>query len=116
MAKELAKAHPEDTPWVAGYAYETYQQPPVQARLEGKIMVGIVAFSSFPSLLNETEGDRRLWSGWRDAGAAGLFLRPNIGGNTVGHVSPRTRILTLFTRRVRESSCFARGRTSSASR
>jgi hypothetical protein len=85
IAGEVAKAHPENTPWVTGYAYETYQQPPQTAKLVGKIMVGIVAFSGYPSLPNETAAGQRIWSGWHDAGARGLFLRPNIGGDTVGH-------------------------------
>ena len=39
MSTAMVQAQPHNTPWVAGYAYETYQQPPQKAKLVGKIMV-----------------------------------------------------------------------------
>ena len=46
--------------------YFTYQKLPKVARLEGKIIVGLVAFSNYPALHNETTADLLLWSGWRN--------------------------------------------------
>ena len=82
IARELKKEYPDK--WVTGYAYSAYQKPPVNYTMTEKVLVGVVAFNSFPALPNETAADQSIWRGWADAGARQLFLRPNVGGQSVG--------------------------------
>ncbi len=75
--KLLAKANPTDgTNWVTAYGYDSYRDPPANVQLEGNIMIGYVGFD-YPALPNETALEYSRWSGWTEAGAKHLFLRPN---------------------------------------
>ena len=79
VAAQVAKRAPDA--WVTGYAYDNYVDPPVEAKLEGNIMIGLVVFGSYPSLENETAAEQKVWQGWMDAGAKRVFVRPNLSGS-----------------------------------
>ena len=42
-------------------ADDNYRDPPLNATLEGKIMIGLVEFGSYPELENETAAQRKVW-------------------------------------------------------
>lgn len=74
LQKEGEKHDPNAT--VLGYAYADYMQPPVDTKLNERIIVGIVAPSAFPLSKQEEADFKKLWSGWANTGAR-LYLRPN---------------------------------------
>jgi hypothetical protein len=61
---------------VIGYAYDIYNRAPVRAKLNDRIVVGIVPGFYFPWTTEKRRAFREQWSGWAKAGAQ-LYLRPN---------------------------------------
>lgn len=66
----------DDKATVVGYAYADYSEPPLETKLNERILVWIVPPYVYP--LNKAEQDRfeALWKGWAKTGAR-LVLRPN---------------------------------------
>lgn len=61
---------------VLGYAYANYASPPRAARLNERIIIGVVPPMYFPWTDAKREYNRRQWEGWAATGAR-LMLRPN---------------------------------------
>jgi hypothetical protein len=79
VAGLLAEQHPANPPVVTGYAYDNYESPPVNYTIKNNnVMVGVVAFDSFPPSANSTANGRASWEGWRAQGASRMFWRPNV--------------------------------------
>ena len=57
--------------WVTTYAYNETERPPLREKIASDVLVGIV-----PTRF-ETEYLENLFSGWKNAGAKKIFLRPN---------------------------------------
>jgi len=87
LQKEGEKHDPGAT--VIGYAYSHYSRPPVQTRLNGRVVVEIVPPYYYPR--NDAgKGFEALWGGWAWTGA-NLFLRPNYfhGGYCLPYIFAR---------------------------
>ncbi len=74
LQAEGEKHDPKAT--VIGYAYADAGLPPVETKLNDRIIVGIVPPYSFPVSDQERESFRKVWDGWAKTGAR-LYLRPN---------------------------------------
>jgi hypothetical protein len=61
---------------VMGYAYANYVKPPLETRLNERVIVGIVPGLMFPWTPAKRQAFREQWDGWSAAGAR-LLLRPN---------------------------------------
>jgi uncharacterized protein DUF4838 len=74
LQKEARKYDPEAM--VYGFAYSTYKNPPVEAKLNKNIFVNIVPGYTYPKFDKQNNQFRKLWDGWSKTGAS-LGLRPN---------------------------------------
>ena len=74
VQQEAAKHDPQAT--VIALAYSSYTDPPLKAKLNDHIIVGIVADMPFPETRESVGKSRHTWKGWADTGAR-LYLRPN---------------------------------------
>jgi hypothetical protein len=74
LQKEGMKTDPEAK--VFGLAYAGYSDPPLETKLNERIIVGIVPPYDLPSDLGDRSRFREIWDGWAGTGAK-LFLRPN---------------------------------------
>lgn len=61
---------------VVGYAYSETALPPLETKLNERIVVGVVPPLVYPHGPGEEAFFRKLWQGWADTGAR-LLLRPN---------------------------------------
>jgi len=81
VQKEAQKVDPNAV--VMGFAYANYTVPPVQAKLNDKVIVAIVPALMFPWTSEKIKNFRTQWQGWAKTGCR-LMLRPNYtldGGN-----------------------------------
>ncbi|NSW56184.1 MAG: DUF4838 domain-containing protein [Armatimonadetes bacterium] len=74
VQKEAEKVDPEVV--VMGYSYANYVRPPVNTRLNERIIIGIVPALMYPWTAEKRAGFREQWEGWRATGCQ-MFLRPN---------------------------------------
>ncbi len=74
VQKEAEKVDPDVI--VSGYAYANYKEPPVQTKLNDRIVIVLVGWPYFPWTEADIAEMREFWDGWRATGAK-LFLRPN---------------------------------------
>ena len=74
LQEEGKKHDPAAT--VIGYAYADYTEPPLEAKMNQNIIVGIVPPYIFPIDEKMKVEARALWDGWNETGAR-LYLRPN---------------------------------------
>ena len=61
---------------VMGYAYANYVKPPLQTKLNQRIIIGIVPALMYPWTAEKRKDFIEQWNGWSAAGAR-LLLRPN---------------------------------------
>ena len=61
---------------VIGYAYSNYTQPPVEVKLNDRIVISMVPWPYFPWTQHDIETMKTKWEGWYATGAR-LKLRPN---------------------------------------
>ena len=61
---------------VFGYAYSNYVKPPLQTKLNDRIVISMVPWPYFPWTDKAVEEMERTWEGWEATGAR-LVLRPN---------------------------------------
>ena len=54
---------------VFGYAYSNYVDPPVQTKLNDRIVISMVPWPYFPWTDKAVEGMERTWEGWEATGA-----------------------------------------------
>ena len=71
---EAEKTDPEAV--IMGFAYANYVKPPIRAKLNDRIIIGIVPPLMAPWTDEKRAEVREQWQGWAAAGAR-LFLRPN---------------------------------------
>ena len=74
VQKEADKIDPNAV--VMGYAYANYVNPPRQAKLNERVVIGVVPPMYFPWTDAVRQSNRARWDGWRATGAR-MFLRPN---------------------------------------
>jgi hypothetical protein len=74
LQKEGEKHDPNAT--VAGYAYGRCAEPPLETKLNDRIVVWIVPPYAFPLSPDQRERFQKIWDGWAATGAR-LILRPN---------------------------------------
>jgi len=74
LQKEGEKHDPNAT--VAGYAYGRSAEPPLETKLNDRIVVWIVPPYGFPLSADQRERFQKIWDGWARTGAR-LILRPN---------------------------------------
>ena len=74
LQKEGEKHDPNAT--VAGYAYGRSAEPPLETKLNDRIVVWIVPPYGFPLSADQRERFQKIWDGWARTGAR-LVLRPN---------------------------------------
>ncbi len=74
VQREAEKVDPQAT--VMGFAYANYLRPPLQTRLNDRIIIGLVPSLHFPWTAEKRKTAREEWDGWARTGAS-LFLRPN---------------------------------------
>ncbi len=89
VQREARKFDPEAT--LITLAYSTYRKPPVAAKLNDHIIVGIVGGFSLPGTKADLSRSQRAWQGWADTGAS-LYLRPNefLQGYCMPHIFAET--------------------------
>ena len=81
VQKEAQKIDPNAA--VMGLAYANYTVPPVQTKLNDKVIIAIVPALMFPWTAEKIKDFRTQWQGWAKTGCK-LMLRPNYtldGGN-----------------------------------
>jgi len=71
---EAQKTDPQAV--VLGYAYANYSAPPVETKLNERVIIAVVPPVMFPWNDANREAFRKQWQGWRDSGVR-LYLRPN---------------------------------------
>lgn len=74
VQKEAEKVDPQAT--VMGFAYANTVRPPLQTKLNSRIIIGIVPAFYFPWTPERRKTAREQWDGWAATGAS-MFLRPN---------------------------------------
>lgn len=74
LQKEAEKIDPQAV--VMGYAYANYVRPPLQTKLNPRIIIGIVPALMYPWTAEKRKDFIEQWQGWSAAGAR-LLLRPN---------------------------------------
>lgn len=74
VQKEAEKVDPQAT--VMGFAYANTVRPPVQTKLNSRIIIGVVPAFYFPWTPERRRAAREQWDGWAATGAS-MFLRPN---------------------------------------
>jgi hypothetical protein len=74
VQKEARKYDPGAT--IATYAYKQSAMPPVEAKLNENIVVGIVPPYWLPVSEDRKDDFKKIWKGWAKTGAS-LFYRPN---------------------------------------
>lgn len=74
LQEEGKKHDPNAT--VVGYAYAGYSEPPLETKLNEKIIVWIVPPYRFPLSSEDKARFKNIWDGWSKTGAR-LVLRPN---------------------------------------
>lgn len=89
--------------WVGGFAYANYSPPPVQTRLNRRVVISLVPGMGegfyFPFTKDKRKQFRRQWRGWAATGAS-LLLRPNY--TLSGHNFP-----IFYARQIAEDFQFA---------
>jgi len=61
---------------VTGYAYSNYTEPPVEVKLNDRVVILMVPWPYFPWTASDIQRMKRKWAGWHATGAR-LKLRPN---------------------------------------
>ena len=74
VQKEAEKIDPNAT--VIGFSYNNYAKPPVEAKLNERVIINLVPGFMFPWSEERRQGFRDQWLGWSATGAR-LYLRPN---------------------------------------
>ncbi len=74
VQKEAQKVDPEAT--VIGFSYENYAKPPVETKLNERVVISLVPGLMFPWTEEKRQHFREQWQGWAVTGAR-LYLRPN---------------------------------------
>ena len=74
VQKEAEKVDPGAI--VMGYAYANYVNPPLETKLNERVVIGVVPPMYFPWTDDIRQANRERWDGWRATGAR-MFLRPN---------------------------------------
>ncbi|MBM4047555.1 MAG: DUF4838 domain-containing protein, partial [Planctomycetes bacterium] len=74
LQKEAEKVDPQAV--VMGYAYANYAKPPLQTKLNSRVIIGIVPSLMYPWTAEKRRAFIEQWNGWSAAGAR-LLLRPN---------------------------------------
>lgn len=74
LQQEAEKTDPQAV--VMGYAYANYVKPPLQTRLNPRVIIGVVPALMYPWTAEKRRAFVEQWEGWSAAGAR-LFLRPN---------------------------------------
>lgn len=83
VQREAEKVDPNVV--VVGYAYANYKDAPREAKLNDRVLIGIVPDATFPWTPQVRSAFDKQYMGWKDTGAM-LFLRPNF--TLQGHNMP----------------------------
>ncbi|MCC6580393.1 MAG: DUF4838 domain-containing protein, partial [Phycisphaeraceae bacterium] len=75
----------DDQAVVLGYAYANFVKPPVNTRLNNRVVIAIVPAMMYPWTDAKRQAFRDQWEGWAATGAR-LYLRPNY--TLDGHAMP----------------------------
>jgi hypothetical protein len=74
VQKEAEKIDPQAT--VLGFAYSNYVSPPLQTKLNKRVVILFVPNFIFPWTAKKRAAARKRWDGWSKTGAS-MMLRPN---------------------------------------